>query len=116
MVTPRRFLSLCLLGLLCAASAPAADDVVTKFDVPPMPMKTPPPAVSQDLKGKSGLVTAVIVINEDGTVASATVAKATDPAFEEPTIAALERWKFKPAQVGGQAVKAKIMVPVRFGT
>ena len=113
MIRLRRLSRVCMLGLICAASA-VAQDVVTKFDVPPMPLKTPPPVITRDLKGKAGLVTAVGVIDEDGKVASVTVAKATDPLLEAPTIQALERWRFKPAEAAGQPVRAKIMIPVRF--
>ncbi len=108
-----------LLSLVCClAVAPifAASDAATKFDKAPMPMLTPPPAYPDALKGTSGMVSVVVVINEDGTVAEAIAAKSTDAAFEAPALEAITKWKFKPAEINGQPVKSKITVPVRFSS
>lgn len=96
------------------AFAEAGDDAVTKFDKPPVPTKTPPPAYPSSLKGVNGMVAVVVIIDEKGSVIDATVTKSSDPAFEDPSIDAIKRWKFKPAEKDGQAVKAKVTIPVRF--
>ncbi len=104
-----------VLGLgVAAAYADAGDDAITKFGTPPVPPMTPPPNYPPSLKGVNGMVAVVVIIDEKGSVVDATVTKASDPAFEEPSIDAIKRWKFKPAEKDGQAVKAKVTIPVRF--
>ncbi|MBE2213544.1 MAG: energy transducer TonB [Opitutaceae bacterium] len=101
-----------VLGL--GVGAAYADDSITKFDKPPVPTKTPPPTYPASLKGVNGMVAVVVIIDESGSVVDATVTKSSDPAFENPSIEAIKRWKFKPAEKDGQAVKAKVTIPVRF--
>ncbi len=104
-----------VLGLgVASAYADAGDDATTKFDKPPVPTKTPPPEYPSALKGVNGMVALVVIIDEKGSVVNATVTKSSDPAFENPSIDAIKRWKFKPAEKDGQAVKAKVTIPVRF--
>jgi periplasmic protein TonB len=105
-----------LVGCLTVASTFAADEAVTKFDKPPTPLRTPPPSYPDALKGTAGIVSLVVVINEDGSVAEASVAKSTDAAFEAPSLEAIAKWKFKPAEVNGQPIKCKITVPIRFSS
>lgn len=103
------------LGLgVGAAYADVGDDAVTKFDKPPVPTKTPPPTYPTSLKGVNGMVAVVVIIDEKGSVIDASVTKSSDPAFEDPSLDAIKRWKFKPAEKDGQAVKAKVTIPVRF--
>jgi len=112
----RRFTLVVSLGLgLGVASVYAeGEDVITKFDKPPVPTKTPPPIYPASLKGVNGMVAVVVIIDEKGSVVDATVTKSSDPAFESPSLDAIKRWKFKPAEKDGQAVKAKVTIPVRF--
>lgn len=99
---------------LSTAYSQAEDEAITKFDKPPVPTKTPPPTYPPSLKGVSGMVAVVVIIDEKGSVVDATVTKSSDPAFENPSVDAIKRWKFKPAEKDGQAVKAKVTIPVRF--
>jgi len=108
-----------VLSLVCCLSAAAAfgaGEATTQFDVAPMPVRTPPPVFPDALKGTNGMVALVVVINEDGSVAEAKVAKSSDAAFEAPSLEAISKWKFKPAEVNGQPVKSKITVPIRFNS
>jgi protein TonB len=105
---------LVLLGLGVGVSHADHEDAITKFDKPPVPTKTPPPTYPGALKGVNGMVALAVIIDEKGSVIDATVTKSSDPAFEDPSIAAVKRWKFKPAEKDGQAVKAKVTIPVRF--
>lgn len=112
-----RLLSLVsLTACLAAAPAFAADAAVTQFDKPPTPVLTPPPAFPSEKKGTTGIVALIVVVNVDGSVAEATVSKSTDAAFEAPSLEAISKWKFKPAEVNGQPVKSKITVPIRFSS
>lgn len=103
------------LGLLPLQAA-ADDTVYTKADVSPVPVKTPPPEYPDSMKRQSisGVVAVSVVIDETGAVTSATVAKSSNQEFEGPALAAVKKWKFKPAQKDGAPVKIKATVPIRF--
>lgn len=104
--------ALALLPLLASAD----DTIYTKVDVNPVPVKTPPPDYPEAMKrqGISGVVAVSIVIDEKGTVVSASVAKSSQPDFETPALDAVKKWKFKPAQKDGAPVKMKVTIPIRF--
>lgn len=106
--------SVIVCGLAVAQTFAA--DAVLQFDKAPLPVLTPPPSFPAAKKGESGIVALVVVINEDGTVAEASIAKSSDAAFEAPSLEAISKWKFKPAEVNGQPVKCKITVPIRFNS
>ena len=106
-------IALLLTALLAMASLSLkADEVATKFDENPVPVRTVAP-VAPD--GQSGLVAVICVIDESGQVIEATVKKSTNSVLDKPATDALQNWKFKPAKIAGKAVKAKVTVPVRFG-
>lgn len=95
-----------------------ANGIYAKVDEPPVPVKTPPPKYPQELRreGINGVVAVVVVIDETGAVAEASVSKASHPAFEQPSLEAVKAWKFKAAKVGGNAVKVRVTIPLRFST
>jgi TonB family protein len=66
------------------------------------------------MDGQKGIDSMTLVIAEDGTVLKAVVAKSTNVAFEQPSLDAIVRWKFKPAEKNGQPVRAKITIPLHF--
>lgn len=108
---------LLLAVVVCLPLRLAADDTVyTKADVNPVPVKTPPPTYPGEMKrqGVSGVVAVVVVIDESGVVTSCSVAKSSRPEFEESAVAAVKKWKFKPAQKDGGPVKIKVTIPIRF--
>ena len=106
-----------MVVFLCLPFRLAADDTVyTKADINPIPVKTPPPEFPVQMRrnGISGVVAVVVVIDETGSVASATVSKTSDEGFNDAAVSAVKKWKFKPAQKDGVAVKMKVTVPIRF--
>jgi len=110
----RLFLLVVLIGLPLRL---AADDTVyTKVDVKPVPTKTPPPDYPYELKrqGIAGVVAVSVVIDESGDVISCTATKSSNVDFEAPALAAVKKWKFKPAQKDGAPVKMKVTIPIRF--
>jgi len=117
MDSPRILPHLLFLVVLCLPLRMTADDTVyTKVDVNPVPVKTPPPDYPINLKreGTSGLVAVSVIIDETGVVTSCSVAKSSNPDFDESALAAVRKWKFKPAQKDGAAVKMKVTIPIRF--
>ncbi len=110
-------LFLLIAGVLLSAVPGLCDDTIhTKVDENPLPLKTPPPDYPVELRrqGISGLVAVVIVIDEDGKVIEAEVSKSSDPGFEESALAAVRKWRFKPAKVEGAAVKVRVTLPMKF--
>jgi len=116
MASLKSLIRLLLLSVLACQPLMADDTVYTKVDVNPVPVKTPPPEFPYQMKrdGVSGVVAVMIVIDETGAVASCTISKSSNPAFEDPAVAAVKKWKFKPAQKDGAPVKMKLTVPIRF--
>lgn len=67
------------------------------------------PSYPYDLKrsGVTGSVQIEFIISENGDVIDAWVTKSTHREFEQPTLQAAMRWKFKPGRKGGKAVKTR---------
>jgi protein TonB len=88
------------------------DDV----DSPPTPVsKIQPNYPSSLLKnGTGGRVLISCVVDETGKVVSATVKQSAHPELDKAAIAAVNKWKFKPASKAGRNVKAKCVVPFTF--
>jgi protein TonB len=88
----------------------------TTFDTRPEPVKTPPPAHPQQMKGSGvdGVVAVRILIDETGTVVEAKALKSNHVLFEPPAVGAVLKWKFKPATKEGKSAAASIVLPVRF--
>jgi protein TonB len=101
---------------LASACAQDADGVFTKVDKAPIPKLMPPPQVPSAMRGVSGMVSLTLVIDESGAVVDATVSKSTHAEFEQPSLDAVKRWKFQPAEKDGHAVKTKVAIPVRFSS
>lgn len=109
-------LLLAVAAFLPSLGAQDANGVYSKVDEPPVPIKTPPPKYPDSLRreGVSGVVSVTVVIDEKGAVTDVTVSKSTHADFERPSIEAMRSWKFKPAKVGGEPVKVRVTVPMRF--
>jgi protein TonB len=88
------------------------DDV----DAPPTPIsKIQPNYPSSLLKsGTGGRVLISCVVDETGKVVSATVKQSAHPELDKAAIAAVNKWKFKPANKAGRSVTAKCVVPFNF--
>lgn len=104
------------LGLGFVALHAQDDEIHTKVDTPPVPVRTPPPKYPPDLRreGVSGACSVTIVIDVQGAVTQAEVAKATHDGFKQPSLDAIKQWKFKPAQKDGKTVKVRVTVPLVF--
>lgn len=61
-----------------------------------------------------GEVLVEFVVSEEGKVEDATIARTTNPAFNEPALEAIRKWTFQPAMQNNKAVKAKLQQPVTF--
>jgi periplasmic protein TonB len=83
---------------------------------PPVPVRTVAPDYPDELRreGVSGLVMVKVTIDEQGNVTETTVEKSSNAAFEKPAVAALKKWKFKPAKQDGAPVAIKVSIPIKF--
>jgi len=86
-------------------------------DSPPTPISKLQPNYPSSLlsKGIGGRVLIVCVVDEKGQVVSATVRQsAGHPDLDKAAVAAVNKWKFKPASKGGRNVRATCTVPFNF--
>ena len=111
----KSILNIALLSIALFATS-AALRAESAFDEAPTPIRTQAPAYPEGLRrdGVSGMVSISATVDENGNVTQTAVAKSTRAEFEQPALAAVAQWKFKPAKKAGQAVAVAIVLPVRF--
>ena len=104
---------LAFVALALSASAPVWAD--GKLE-PPVPVRTYAPDYPSEMRrqGVSGLVMVNCLIDEQGNVAETKIEKQSNEAFGPSAVAALKRWKFKPAQRDGSTVQIHVTIPIKF--
>ncbi len=95
---------------------PDLSDVYSVWDQKPSVVRsrtaiTPP---QLNAPGFKGLVSLQVILDESGKVSRAVVSKSTHDDLEEAAIDAMRKWTFKPAQVAGKKVKARIAISFKF--
>jgi TonB family protein len=92
----------------------------------PVPAKQTPPRVIRRSQvppvypvamksgGIKGEVLLAFIVDKEGVVRNPVVVRSNNPAFDQPAIEALLKWKFEPAQVDGQAVNTRMSQPMVF--
>ena len=107
----KTFVQLALFSLLLAVPGLAQ----TKPE-PPVPVRTVAPDYPDELlrDGVSGIVMVKCTIDEQGNVVDTQVEKSSNAAFEKPAVAALKKWKFKPAKQDGSPISIKVSIPMKF--
>lgn len=105
-----KFLSHLLLGLALVSP------VLAESKEPPVPVRTVAPEYPSEMKraGVPGVVTINCLIDEQGNVQEAKVAKSSDGIFEQPALEAIRKWKFKPAKLEGSPVAMRVSIPIKF--
>jgi TonB family protein len=100
--------------------------LVMRTPQPPKPGATPdkmPQVISRERPNypsalrrsrQQGEVLMEFVVDEKGSVKDAVVVRSDHPAFEEPAIEALMKWKFKPGTTKGKPVAVKMRQPIVF--
>lgn len=81
-----------------------------------VPVRTVAPQYPADLKrqGITGLVMVTFTVTAQGTVENPVVEKSPHPDFTREAIAAVRKWKFRPARLNGEPVENKVTVPIQF--
>lgn len=82
----------------------------------PVPVRTVAPEYPRELRsqGVSGLVMVKCTIDEQGNVADTEIAKSSNEQFDKFALAALKKWKFKPARQDGNAISVQVTIPIKF--
>jgi protein TonB len=88
------------------------DDV----DAPPTPVSKIQPNYPSGLlsKGVGGKVLIACVVDESGKVVSSSIKQSAHTELDKAALAAVAKWKFKPAQKAGRNVRASCVVPFNF--
>ena len=104
-----------LAGHLMAQEA-APPTIHKQFDQAPRPLRTPPPEYPAELLSQrvSGAVLLRIIVDDRGAVRESEIIKSSDPAFVQPSLAAVRKWRFDPARKDGAAVWVSIQLPLSF--
>jgi protein TonB len=87
------------------------------MDSPPTPVNRLPPQYPSALlkKGIGGKVVVSCVVDESGNLSSSRIKQSSgQPELDKAALAAVARWKFKPATRGGKKVKATCNIPFTF--
>ncbi|HEX5131469.1 MAG TPA: energy transducer TonB [Candidatus Krumholzibacteria bacterium] len=97
-------------------SAADAMEDFQPFDEPPTVDRMVEPDYPEYAKQNQieGLVQLRVNVSAGGKVESARVMESTNPIFDEPALAAVRQWRFKPARKDGETVRSQVMVPVKF--
>ena len=100
------------------AAQPIQDEAFDVADLEKRPeaiTQIPPAYPSELRKAKiEGSVTLVFVLSEDGRVEDARVENSSRPEFEKPALDAIRKWRFRPGEKDGKAVRTYIRIPMRF--
>ena len=101
-----------------AIAAAAADQAFSLSDLDQAPrvvfQPTPEyPAVLRKQK-LDGTVQVLFLVDKAGRVEGPIVQKSTHPAFEQPALQAVKRWRFEPGKRNGEAVPFRTRVPITF--
>jgi TonB family protein len=97
---------------------------LAQVDVLPRPLNTR--ALEQEMaraypaglrdEGVEGTVQVRFRVEPNGTTSNHTVTHSTNTAFDEPTLRAIQVLRFRPARVGGRAVRAWVDLPIQWST
>jgi periplasmic protein TonB len=102
---------------LTGADAVAADVFdASDLEKRPEAVSQTAPAYPAELRKArvEGTVALVCIIGEDGRVEDLRVENSSRPEFEKPALEAVRKWKFRPGQKNGQAVRTFTRIPLRF--
>lgn len=82
----------------------------------PRAISRPPPIYPMAMRKSRlrGEVLVDFVVDREGRVTHAKIVRSMNPAFDEPALEAVQRWKFEPGRKGGVPVNTHMQVPIGF--
>lgn len=106
------------VGVADGSGLQSSDDIFSLADLDQAPRVVfqPAPQYPPEMKKKKiqGTVHVLFMVDKDGRVKEPKVQKSDNPAFDNPALGAVKRWRFEPGKVGGQAVQFRMRVPITF--
>lgn len=89
---------------------------VANLDQVPVPTARIAPNYPFEMRraGISGTVTLEFIVSSSGDVVAVQVTKSSQREFEQPAMAAVSKWKFKPGKKGGRAVNTRCSIDIPF--
>ena len=89
---------------------------VADLDKPPELISSVAPNYPAEMRKTStpGSVTLLFLLDEDGRVNEPRVDNSSHPAFEQPALEAVRKWRFRPGTKDGEPVKTYMKLPLRF--
>lgn len=89
---------------------------IKNLDQQPVARVRTPPQYPFEMRraGVTGEVMVDFIVDQNGDVQNAYAVKSTQREFEQPAVAAVTKWKFKPGRKGGRAVNTHMQVPIVF--
>ena len=76
--------------------------------------KTPEWPLEMKRQGIAGKVLVSFVVGKNGEVIHATVIESPNRAFNEPSLEAVYKTKFRPGRINGKVVKTHMQMPISF--
>lgn len=89
---------------------------IKDLSVRPEPIQQTEPVYPPELKRNKieGEVTVEFVVRPDGSTDRARITESTNPGFNENTLRAIRRWRFKPGEKDGKAVSTRVRIRIPF--
>ncbi len=88
---------------------------INSVDVRPVATREVEPDCPTELESVlTGKAVVVFTVRADGKVADASVVEADDVLYGEAAVAAVQKWRFRPAQVKGSPVDCRMTLPFIF--
>jgi protein TonB len=102
--------------LLAFLALPAVTLLAEEKTEPPVPVRmvAPEPPASFSRSGATGLVTVTFTVDDKGNVQDPSVVKSSHHELDESALAAIKKWRFKPAKKDGVPVAIKVTIPIKF--
>ena len=88
---------------------------IKTVDIPPAPTSEMEPDFPLELSYVvSGMAFVAFTVRSDGSVADASIVRTDDTLFGKSAVAAILKWRFRPAQVKGVPVDCRMTMPFYF--
>jgi TonB family protein len=92
----------------------ASSSAMSELETPPKPVKQSPPNIPPELHGLKASVQIGFIIDEKGRVVKPRIVQSSNDSFNDLALRCVRNWEFEPGKKGGESVKVRVVVPLRF--
>jgi len=96
------------------AEEEASTASIKDLDSPPKPKKQEKPSVPPALRKIKASIQVGFIIDEDGNVVAPRIVKSTEDRLNDVATDCIQKWKFVPGKKGGETVRVRVVLPMRF--